>query len=272
MNIYYLGPVGSYSEIVAKKIFTTTEHKLIPLSGFDEVVERVQVEGMGILGIENSISSSVHESVDVLFKSDVHIIGEASMNIELHLGGLKDASISDVRDVYSHSQALAQCSIFIKKNNLTPHSTSSTASAIDDVVSLHDFSKAAIGGKKTIEEKGLSIISNHIGNTKNNMTRWVIISKNSESLLQPINKVTYAFCVKHEPGSLVPVLQSISNAQGNMTKIESRPVPGSDWEYEFWVDVEIPEGSLEVIDASIAKESLTHRRLGAYQKGALYTE
>jgi prephenate dehydratase len=272
MNIYYLGPVGSYSEIVAKKIFTTEEHILVPTDGFADVVEHVREDGMGILGIENSISSSVHESVDALFQSDIYIIGEVSMNIELHLGGMKDASFTDITDVYSHTQALAQCSLFIKENNLTIYNSSSTAAAIDEVLRLHDTSKAAIGGKASIEEKGLTIVAEHIENTNHNMTRWVIISKNPESLLHPINKVTYAFRVKHEPGSLVAVLKSIADAKGNMTKIESRPVPGSDWEYEFWVDVDIAEGSLETIETSLAFESLTHRRIGAYQKGALYTE
>ncbi len=272
MNIYYLGPSGSYSEIVAKKIFTAGEHVLVPVHEFIDVVTNVEEDGMGILGIENSTSSSVHESVDSIFHSDVHIIGEVSMNIELHLGGIKGASFTDITDVYSHTQALAQCSIFIKENKLKAHKESSTASAIEEVLALNDISKAAIGGKKSIEEKGMEVVAQHIGNTENNMTRWVIISRNPESLLQPINKVTYAFLVKHEPGSLVRALQAIANSKGNMTKIESRPVPGSDWEYEFWVDVEIPEGSLDNIDSAIAQSTLTHRAIGAYQKGTLYTE
>jgi len=272
MNIYYLGPVGSYSEIIARKIFATDEYALVPVGGFAEVVENVRQDGMGILGIENSTSSSVHESVDVLFQSDVYIIGEVSMNIELHLGGIKGTSFTDIIDVYSHTQALAQCSILIKEHKLKAHKESSTASAIDEVLARNDSSKAAIGGKKSIEEKNMEVVAENIGNTENNMRRWVIISRNPESLLQPINKVTYAFHVKHEPGSLVRALQAIANAKGNMTKIESRPVPGSDWEYEFWVDVEIPEGSLDIIIAAIAQSTLTHRRIGAYQKGTLYTE
>lgn len=272
MNIYYLGPKGSYSEIVAKKVFTTGEHTLVPVGEFTDVVGHVEQEGMGILGIENSISSSVHESVDMLFQSDVCIIGEVSMNIELHLGGMKSASFTDITDVYSHTQALAQCSTFIKENNFNMHKTSSTASAMEKVLASNDISKAAIGGKASIEEKGLSIVVEHIGNTKQNMTRWVIISKNPKSLSQPINKVTYVFRVKHEPGSLVAVLKSIADAKGNMTKIESRPVPGSDWEYEFWVDVEIPEKSLSFINTAISQSTLTNRSIGAYQKGILYTE
>ena len=272
MNIYYLGPPGSYSNIVAKKIFTTSGHALVPVDAFIDVAQQVEQDGMGILGIENSTSSSVHESVDHIFHSDVHIIGEVSMNIELHLGGIKDASFTDITDVYSHTQALAQCSIFIKENNLKIHQTSSTASAIDEVLTFNDIAKAAIGGKKSMKEKNMEVVAEHIGNTENNMTRWVIISRNPESLLQPINKVTYAFLVKHEPGSLVRALQAIANVKGNMTKIESRPVPGSDWEYEFWVDVEIPEGSLDIINNAIAQSTLTHRRIGAYQKGTLYTE
>jgi len=272
MNMYYLGPPGSYSEIIAKKMFATDKYTLIPVDGFDDIVERVCHDGRGILGIENSISSSVHESIDALFQSEVYIIAEASMKIKLYLGGMEHASLTHITDVFSHSQALAQCSTFIKKNNLKIHKTSSTAAAIDKVLSAHDVSYGAIGGNSSIKEKGLSIIAENIGNSKHNMTRWVIISQNPKPLFPSINKATYLFRIKHKPGSLVAVLKSIADVKGNMTKIESRPVPGSDWEYAFWIDVEIPKGSLHAIDTAIAKESLTYRRIGAYQKGRLYTE
>ena len=272
MNIFYLGPAGSYSEIIAKKMFSSADNFLVPVQTFIEIVEWVEQGGMGLLGIENSISSSVHESVDAVFQSQVYIVGEGLMNIDLFLGGSENSTIKNITNVYSHPQALAQCSEFIKNHRLTTHKTSSTASAVDEVEKSQDSSKGAIGGISSIKEKGMKIIAKNIGNTNHNMTRWVIISRSPVSLYKPINKVTYAFCVKHETGSLVRVLQSIADAKGNMTKIESRPVPGSNWEYEFWVDVEIPDDTLDIIDVAISENTLTHRRIGAYKKGILYTE
>jgi len=272
MNIYYLGPKGSYSYTLLKKLYP--EEKLLPQPTFAHIAEAVikDENSIGLLGIENSISSSVHESIDLLFQNNLHIVGEASMDIQLHLIGTKGATLTDVKEIYSYPQAIAQCSAFIKKYNMICHETPSTTTAVHEVDTLQDRSKAAIAGRGSLAGTDLRVIRGDIANISHNMTRWVFISKKSVSLGKNHNKITVIFKVKHEPGSLVKVLQAVAQEKGNMSKIESRPVPGSDWEYLFWIDVEIPEGSITVFETLFQKETLSYRMVGIYEKGQTFSE
>lgn len=271
MNIYYLGPSGSYSEIVAKNEFS--DQTLISVASFEKVVENVLEDknAVGILGIENSSSSSVHTNVDMIFNNNLFIIGEATMSIRLHLIGLMGTNTQDVKEVYSHPQALAQCTEFIQKHSLIMRPIESTTAAVELISKKNDKTIAAIASSQSVKS-GLTIIQKNIANHENNMTRWVFVTSAQNTQVSHANKLTIIFTVTHEPGSLVNVLQKIAHAQGNLTRIESRPVPGSDWEYQFWIDVEIPEGSKETFEDILKHVTHKYRMVGAYMRGTFYTK
>src|SRR3990167_532995 len=147
MKIYYLGPIGSFSEQIGKKIYK--EDDLVPLQTFEGIVKKVEndTEAIGLLFIENSISSSVHQSVDLMFESKAKIISEAYMEISLDLIGLSGTEMRDVKTVYSHPQALSQCSEVIKKFHLKPLCEKSAASAARYVKSSKKIQNAAIGSR-----------------------------------------------------------------------------------------------------------------------------
>ncbi len=270
MNIYYLGPVGSFSEVVVRHQFSR-EDDFIALRSFSEIVKNVEEDenGVGALVIENSISSSVHISVDLMYRSRVFITGEAFMKMQMDLIGIKGASKSGIKDVYSHVQALSQCSKYIDDNKLVSHEMQSTSEAAEFIKKTDHVKMAAIGSNYLAYMLGLKVLDVNIANEKHNLSRWIFIRKSALPLHGKVNKVSYIFKVKHEPGSLVKVLSKISEAKGNLTKIESRPLPGTDWEYGFWVDVEIPENSQEVFNELMKKETLDYRVVGMYIKGVL---
>jgi prephenate dehydratase len=269
MKIYYLGPAGSFSEIVVRNRFKK-EDSFIPLQSFSEIVKKTEedVNSIGALVIENSISSSVHVSVDLMYKSNVSIIGETFMKMQMDIIGLPGANLKTVTDVYSHVQALSQCSNYIQ-NKFTAHEMQSTSEAAEFIKNSKDNTKGAIGSKYLADKLNLKILDTNIANEKHNLSRWIFVKKSMESLSKEINKVTYIFKVKHEPGSLVKVLQRISDEKGNVTKIESRPLPGTDWEYGFWIDVEIPENSVDVFRKIMDEETIEYRVVGIYAKGVL---
>lgn len=270
MNIYYLGPPGSYSHTVVSALYKTGHS--VPCRTFSEVVEQVIADpgSHGLMGLENSISSSVHESIDLLFQhTDLSIIGEACMNISLHLIGVPGSDISKITTVYSYPQALAQCSTFIKQNGLREIESPSTTTAVREVDTLQNPEIAAIAGEGSVAGTDLQILKSGIGNVAHNLTRWAVISNQKPDLTSG-NKMTLIFKVKHEPGSLVKVLQSIAEKRGNLSKIESRPVPGSTWEYSFWIDIEIPDGSAEVFEEVMRQEALEYRVVGAYPRGETF--
>ena len=270
MKIYYLGPIGSFSEQIGKKIYKKMD--LVPLQTFEGIVKKVKndPEATGLLVIENSISSSVHQSVDLMFESQAQIIGEAYMEIALDLIGLPGTKIEDVKSVYSHPQALSQCGEFIKKYQLKPMIEQSTASAANYVKRSRKIQNAAIGSKYLADLMKLKVIKENVGNIKHNMSRWIMIANQAKIKDSEANKLTVIFKVKHKPGSLVKVLDQIAKKRGNLTKIESRPLPGTNWEYEFWVDLEIPNGTKKDFLKLFQNETLEYRVLGAYKKGKLY--
>ena len=271
MNIYYLGPEGSYSHILVKKVFSAAENP-ISCNSFYDVITSVQndTHGVGALAIENSISSSVHQTVDLLYNSNVCIVGEASMHIRMHLIGISDATEESIKELYSHPQALAQCSDYIASHQLKTHEAPSTSAAVQLIAQRNDPTIAAIGNCDTSDNLALNILKEDIANVPNNMTRWVFIAKPGvPALSNNINKLTYIFKVKHEPGSLVTVLTKIAGLQGNLTKIESRPLPGTHWEYGFWIDVEIDATKKDDFDAMMKESTLECRCVGAYEKGKL---
>ena len=270
MKIYYLGPIGSFSEQIGKKIYK--EMDLVPLQTFEGIVKKVEndPEAIGLLVIENSISSSVHQSVDLMFESSAKIIGEAYMEITLDLIGLPGTKIENVKTVYSHPQALSQSSEFIKKYQLKSIFEQSTASAASYVKRSKKIQNAAIGSKYLADLMKLNVIKKNVGNVKHNMSRWILIASRAAIKDVQVNKLTVIFKVKHEPGSLVKVLDQIAKKKGNLTKIESRPLPGTNWEYEFWVDLEIPNGSKNDFLKLFQNETLEYRVLGAYKKGKLF--
>ncbi|CAN5173594.1 hypothetical protein BH09PAT2_BH09PAT2_00720 [soil metagenome] len=272
MNIYYLGPDGSYSHSLVKKIFTSSE-KHIPCNSFHDVVAAVQSDntGIGVLAIENSISSSVHQTVDLLYNSNVCIVGEASMNVCMNLIGSANSAEELITDIYSHPQAIAQCSYYIQKQGCVSHEMLSTSEAVQYILSANNPAIAAIGNVELVDNR-LKILKEDIANVHNNMTRWVFIAQEgTQPLSQKINKLTYIFKVKHESGSLLKVLSAIAKLKGNLTKIESRPLPGTHWEYGFWVDIEIDEKLRDKFDVMMKETSLQCRCVGAYEKGELFS-
>ncbi len=272
MNIYYLGPAGSFSHILVQKAFTDSSH-VIACDLFSTVISSAisDPDGIGVLAIENSITSSVHETVDLLYNSDVSIVGEASMQIKMNLIGTTHASENLITDIYSHAQALAQCSAYIDKHGLKAHEVSSTSEAVGYISEQNMVTKAAIGNLDTKSHYNLKVIQQDVANVPHNMTRWVFIAKEGTPPLGfRKNKLTYIFKVKHEPGSLVQVLKCIAEKKGNLTKIESRPLPGTHWEYGFWIDVEIDERKRQEFDTMMEEMTQECRRVGAYERGVLY--
>src|SRR3989344_4120949 len=125
-HIYFLGPEGSFSHTVVQKTFGP-ENKFIPVNSFEEIVDKVEKDsvGIGALAIENSISSSVHVAIDIMYQRNLCIVAEAFMKLQMDLLGT--AELKTIKEVYSHSQALAQCSKFIQSHNLKSHEMQSTA-------------------------------------------------------------------------------------------------------------------------------------------------
>lgn len=268
-NVYFLGPINSYSYILAKQVFDTSQYVLTPCANFEQIVRGVKKDGIGILPIENSSTSDIYENVDVLFQNDFYFIGEAYLKVNLHLIANEKAKLSDITDVYSHPKALNQCEIFIQKHSFKTHETESTAAAAE--YAKENIHNALIGSKLLATAERLAILERNIGNVKNNMTRFAFVTQDKNiKISNKENKASVIFKVAHVPGALASVLDKIAKENINVTKIESRPIPGTEWEYSFWIDFEKENLSEEVINTIFQKVTNYHKILGIYNKGELY--
>lgn len=270
-KIFFLGPIGSYSHIVTKKAFPDEE--LISCNTFFEIANKIKSNtgSIGVLPIENSITSDVHENVDYIFKNpDFSIIGESVLRINLHLYGLQGSTLSDIKIVYSHPKALAQSTKFIDNHNLEMRESKSTAEAKEIIIDQKNMNQACIGSSD-LKDNQIVLLQSNIGNAKNNFTRFIFVTAKPKALHHHADKATFIFKVKHEPGTLTKVLSQLAAKGLNLTKIESRPLPNTYWEYQFWIDLEIPKNiQLNDVENIIKSSTLSCRLVGAYVKGKVF--
>lgn len=274
-KIFYLGGESSYSHIVTKHVIFDKDYAMVPTKSFSEILENTvkTKHGIGVLPIENSITSDVHENIDYLFRTtNLQMLFEAYLRVKLHLVGFKKAQLTDIKTVYSHERALAQSSNFIKQYKLTSYESSSTSQARDEVVQKQDKALGIIGSKALADHPQLHIIQENIGNDIYNMTRFVFVGiDHREDISGTKNKASIIFTVPHMPGALAQLLTIISQEHINITKIESRPIPGTNWEYQFWIDIDKQEElSREKIETLFSNNTLSYKILGIYPKGNIF--
>ena len=231
--VSFLGPKGTFTHEVAEMI----GDELIPCCTIPAVMESI-VSGncsKGVVPIENSIEGPVGVTLDSLaHRYDLNIVKEIIIPINQHLIVNNESEMEDIEDVYSHQQAIAQCSEFIAKNNIQTHYAISTANAAKSIIGFK--SKAAIGNIKSAELYGLKVLKKNIQDVNNNETRFIALSKEDT---QPTgnDKTSIIFSIYEDrPGSLYNILGIFEKDKINLTKIESRPSKQGLGKYLFFVD------------------------------------
>ncbi len=219
-----------------------------------------------VLPIENSSAGIVSENYDLLMEYDNVIVGEQILKIDHCLLGLPEAELSDIKRVYSHPQALMQCSKYLEEHRCwDKHSVKNTAVAAKKIKEDGDLSQAAIASKPNAEIYGLKILKEEFQNNVNNSTRFVIVSR-KKLFVTTADKISICFEIPHESGSLYHMLSHIIYNNLNMNKIESRPIQGKNWEYRFFIDFEgnLNDGAVQNALRGIVEEAARLRVLGNY--------
>ncbi len=232
------GVAGAYSEKAMKAFFgEDTEGTMVP--SWRDAMEAITSgrADYAVLPIENTTAGIIGENYDNLLDYDVCIIGEQIISIEHALLGLPGASLGDITQVYSHPQALSQCSQFLDVEHpaISVHKTANTAMAAQKVHDDKKINQAAIADISNAEIYGLKVLAERIQNEKGNATRFIIVSKQKE-YVPTADKVSLSFELPHQKGSLYHILSHFIFNGLSMTKIESRPKPGHNWEYRFFID------------------------------------
>ncbi|MDR3652401.1 MAG: prephenate dehydratase [Paludibacter sp.] len=269
------GGNGAYHGIAAENFFAGEEVEIIPCITFNDIFSTIKKDSnvIGIMAIENTIAGSLLPNYELLKEHKLHIAGEYKLRIEHCFAALPGQTIHDIKEVQSHPIALMQCTNFLETlPGIKVVEHDDTALAARDIAKNSSLGSAAICSERAAEIYGLNILASGIETNKHNFTRFLIfgnswmvdeIQKNDI-----INKASIVFTLPHAEGSLAKVLSVFSFYGINLTKIQSLPIIGREWEYQFYVDFKFDD--LERYKQSlVAIKPLIHelKTLGEYPEG-----
>ena len=219
-----------------------------------------------VLPIENSSAGAVSDNYDLLIKYHNYIVAETYVTVNHALLGLPGARLEDIHTVFSHPQALMQSSEYLNSNRQWNQvSVKNTAVAAKKVLEDGDVTQAAVASETAGRLYGLKVLKSSINYNKNNTTRFIILAK-KPLYREAADKVSICFEAPHRSGSLYNLLGNFIFNNVNMVMIESRPIPGRNWEYRFFVDIEGNLSQPAVVNAlnGIRSEAAVLRILGNY--------
>lgn len=267
VRVVYQGLEGAYAHQAALEYFGD-DVNCFHVERWRDAMEAIK-EGSAdyaVLPLENSTAGIVSDNYDLLNEYSNYIVGEKVVYIDHVLMGQTDAEESDIKTVYSHPQALMQCSKFLDEHReWTQMSVNNTAVAVKNVKDSGDKTKAAIGSKQAAKYYGMKILRDGICHGKANSTRFIIVT-NQKIFEKNANKISICFEVPHTSGSLYNILSHFIYNDLNMTKIESRPIPEKQWEYHFFVDFDgnLNDSAVKNALRGIKEETANFKILGNY--------
>ncbi len=252
------GGLGAYHDIAAREYFGNEELEIVPCITFRDVFIKAANDTalVGVMAIENTIAGSLLQNHDLLRTSNLQIAGECKLRISHSLAALPGQNISGIREVMSHPMALMQCQDFLDSmSQIKIIEHDDTALAAKEIRDKNLVGTAAICSTLAAETYGLEVLAKSIETNKHNFTRFLILAR--EEMLREIqkenniNKSSLVFVLPHTEGSLSQVLSVLSFYGINLTRIQSLPIIGREWEYQFYIDLTFPDYSRyrQAIDA-----------------------
>ena len=275
----YTGVPGAYAYEVMVNLLKNSRNseghmgakaeEILNFNTHRELVEGVEAGKVdfAILPIENSIVGEVRDSIDLINKRNIYIVGEVKHKIEHNLLGIKGSKIDDIKRVYSHEQALMQCSEFLGKypewEKVKMNNTALSAKYIGDTKNKEN---ACIANMETREMYNLELLQPDINNEKENFTRFFIVS-NKNIICENSEKISVITSTKNESGALMKLLKVFSDYGLNMVNLKSRPKTNKPWEYYFYIDFEgnLEEENVEKALKEIREKSIYLQILGNYK-------
>lgn len=269
------GVSGAFHEIAARQYFGKEDIEIVPCTTFKELFNRIVNDHdlLGIVAIENTIAGSLLQNHNLLRESGCLITGEHKLRISHALATLPGQKIEDIKEVHSHPIALMQCEEFLSQHHhIRAVESDDTALSAKEIAENNIAGRAAICSRFAAEKYGLEIIADEIETNKRNFTRFLIVAAPELAELMTkeitLNKASMVFTLPHEEGSLAKVLSILSFYRVNLTKIQSLPIVGREWEYQFYISLtydnyERYRQSLDAVRPLLKDFQL----LGEYQEG-----
>ena len=267
MKIAIQGEAGSFHDQAARQFFGE-EVELFPCETFAEVfvaTESKQADA-GIAAIENSLYGSIRESHDLLMEHSLNIVGEVLLPIHQQLITKEPIELHDITHVYSHPAALNQCRDFFRKNlpNAEVIEWYDTAGAVQHIIENPEQPWAAIASTRAAASYDATIVQPDIEDEPGNVTRFLALARSGEYQPKNPNKASLNLVTPHTPGALYHARGAFEKYNANLTKLESRPVRGQPFNYQFFIAVETEPKNLQNIVAELETQNCQVRILGTY--------
>ena len=237
LKVAYSGVEGAFAHIAAGRIFP--ESNRVSCRDFKAAYDFV-VSGecdVAVLPIENSYAGEVGQTMDLIFSGPLFINGIYELEIRQNLLGIQGATVEDIKKVFSHPQALAQCHDYIELRGMDAEEASNTAVAAKMVADSNNKTLGAIASVETAEIYGLKVLETNINKSGENTTRFVVLSK-VQANAPALSDSVLMFTVKHEAGSLANAISIIGKYGYNMTALRSRPMKKHSWQYYFYIEID----------------------------------
>lgn len=264
---------GSFHQSAARRFFGKNVEVLC-CNSFRELIKKAEDKkqtSAAVMAIENSIAGSILPNYNLLQSSDLKIVGEVYLPIKQQLLVNPGIQLEDIREVHSHPMAILQCAEFLDQHNWKLVETEDTALSAKHIKQHKSKHIAAIAGKLAAELYELDILVPSIHTQKKNYTRFLVLKRSSEAALLPgANKASITFSTDHSKGSLAKVLSVIAEAGINLSKLQSFPIPGSNWLYSFHADMEFENiNDFNSLIHTLLKDVIELKVYGVYASGNL---
>jgi len=275
MKIAIQGEKGCFHEVAAHQFFNYDSIEIVPCSTFDLTLNTVKSgeADFAVMAIENARSGSILYNYTLIRESGMKILGEHNLRIKQNLMALPGQTIADIREIRSHPIAIAQCMTYLNQYpGVTLIESDDTAGSARRIRETNVKGVAAIAPAKAAEIYGLDILASGIETYKQNYTRFHVVG-NEEKGNRRGNKVSICFSTGHKPGSLAKILVKLAELDINLSKIQSVPRLNGEWEYMFYLDLELNKNTKsEVIKRVLDKYTSNLEILGVYFKGDMLYE
>jgi prephenate dehydratase len=276
IRVVIQGVPGAFHEIAARHYFKEKEVEVIPALTFRNLIQKAEDESVSdfaVMAIENTIAGSLLQNYILLKDSNLTVVGELLLRIKHNLLALNGTDISEIEEVHSHPMAILQCrEFFLQHTHIRLVEADDTAASAKRVKEGGNRKKAAIASRLAADQIGLEVLASEIETNHRNYTRFLVLErKNKHDYKKHHVKVSVSFALEHQVGSLSTVLHNLSKNNTNLTKIQSMPIVGKEWQYYFFVDFIINgKGVFEDIIEDLTNDTAELKILGTYEKGDYY--
>lgn len=275
MKVAIQGEKGCFHEVAARQYFSDIEIGIVPCSTFDQTLFSVKNNDadFAIMAIENARSGSILYNYTLIRESGMKILGEHNLRIRQNLLALKNQTIADIREIRSHPIALAQCMTFLNHHpGITLVESDDTAGSARQISEEKLKGVAAIASLNAATIYDLEVLEPGIETYKKNYTRFLVVGS-ADNKNHVGNKVSICFSTGHKPGSLATVLVRLAELDINLSKIQSVPRLNGEWEYMFYLDLELPDNTDVDMILNVLENFTTNLEiLGIYTKRATLYE